>query len=314
MTEEMTEPYHEIDMARLVRMTGVSQMTELSNDFVITPICGRNMFDLLRYPVRLNAYAAIYCTKGHFDIDVNITTYRICEDTMLLYMPGSTLHFKETEFDNLQRSEAVLVACTREFMKGGRINFNGLFERSVRLLSNPCITLDESGKKILSDYYSLVSDLYRAGLEGTGDAICSIGTSLFCLLGNIWNGELSKNGDVVRPKSRAQAVYEEFLSIVSENFMSGKGLGFYAEKMCITPKYLTTVVKAVSGKTAMEWIDTFTVLEAKNLLKYSDLSVKEIGYSLHFSSIPSFHKFFKRQTGMTPNEYRSGRSGEDICR
>ena len=72
--------------------------------------------------------------------------------------------------------------------------------------------------------------------------------------------------------------------------------------MNMTPKYLTTLVKNASGRTATQWIDAFLVLEAKNLLKYSDLTVKEIGYRLNFQSIPSFHKFFKNQTGLTPNE------------
>ena len=106
-------------------------------------------------------------------------------------------------------------------------------------------------------------------------------------------------------RSRTQVKYEEFLTLVSENFMTEKSVAFYAEKMYMTPKYLTTLVKNVSGKTATDWIDTFLVLEAKNLLRYSSLTIKEIGYSLHFQSIPSFHKFFKNQTGMTPNEYRS---------
>lgn len=300
----MTDPYYEIDIAQLAQMTGLAEVTDLSNDFVITEICGKDAFSLLQYPVRLNAYAAIYCTEGHFDIDINVTTYRVCEDTMLIYLPGSTMQIKETEIDNLQHSKAVLVAGTRDFLNGGQINFSGLFERSVKLISNPCIKMDEAGKRILTDYYHLVSDLYKTGLEGTGDAICSIGTSLMCLLGNLWKGELSRQHIAMSAKSRTQLTYEEFLALVSENFMTEKGIAFYAAKMCMTPKYLTTVVKKASGRTATEWIDAFLVLEAKNLLKYSDLSVKEIGYRLHFRSIPSFHKFFKARTGQTPNEYR----------
>ena len=87
--------------------------------------------------------------------------------------------------------------------------------------------------------------------------------------------------------------------------MTERSVAFYAERMCMTPKYLSTLVKDASGKTATEWIDAFLLLEAENLLIYSELTVKEIGYRLHFQSIPSFHKFFKKQTGMTPNEYRN---------
>ncbi|MDE7149022.1 MAG: helix-turn-helix domain-containing protein [Bacteroidales bacterium] len=325
----MTEPYHEIDIARLAKITGVSEVTRMSDEFIITKICGKDAFSLLKYPVRFKAYAAVYCTRGSFDIDINTTTFRVRQDTMLFYVPGSTMQIKESEIDKLMDSEAILVIATKDFLKSGQINFdffikpntdyahsnldgtekgtlkkNGLFSQSIRLLNNPCITIDEEGKRILSDYYTLVNDLYKTGLLGVKEAICSIGTSLICLLGNIWTGELSKYQTSRPAPSRTQVKYEEFLALVSENFMTEKSVAFYAEKMYMTPKYLTTLVKNVSGKTATDWIDTFLVLEAKNLLKYSDLTAKEIGYRLNFRSIPSFHKFFKSQTGLTPNEYR----------
>lgn len=303
----MAEPYYEIDIAQLAEMTGVSQVTGMSDEFIMTTICGKDAFSLLQYPVRLNAYAAIYCTKGHFDIDINVTTCRVHQDTMLFYVPGSTMHIKESEMDRLMDSEAVLLVATRDFLKGGQINLNGLYEQSVRLMNSPCITIDDEGKRILTDYYTLASDLYKTDLMGAKEAICSIGTSLMCLIGNIWNGELSRLQVAKSAKSRAQVRYEEFISLVSANFMTEKSVAFYAEKMYMTPKYLTTLVKNESGMTATDWIDSFLVLEAKNLLKYSDLTVKEIGYRLHFQSIPSFHKFFKSKTGMTPNEYRAGK-------
>ncbi|MGN1211305.1 MAG: helix-turn-helix domain-containing protein [Candidatus Cryptobacteroides sp.] len=270
----MTEPYYEIDIAQLAQMTGAADVTEMSSEFIITRISAQKAFSLFQYPVRLNAYAAIYCTQGYFDIDIDVSTFRVYKDTMLFYVPGSTMQIKESGKDDLLSGEAVLVASTREFLKGGYINFHGLFEKSLRLMSSPCITIDDEGKKIMADYYTLVSDLYKSSLEGTESAICSIGTSLMCLLGNLWKDELAKQLVSRSGQTRTQAKYEEFLALVSENFMTEKGVAFYAEKMCMTPKYLTTLVKNASGKTATQWIDAFLVLEAKNLLKYSDLTVK----------------------------------------
>ncbi|MBQ0124195.1 MAG: AraC family transcriptional regulator, partial [Bacteroidales bacterium] len=79
----------------------------------------------------------------------------------------------------------------------------------------------------------------------------------------------------------------------------------YADKLLLTPKYLSKFIKEVSGRTAPEWIDSFIILDAKNLLKYSDMSIKEIAYDMHFSSVPAFYKFFQKKTGMTPAAYRS---------
>lgn len=164
---------------------------------------------------------------------------------------------------------------------------------------------------ILKDYYTLVSDMCRSGLTEKADAIRFIGSSLLCLLGNLWTKELSRPG--LQNKgvpARTNMIFDQFLKLVAENFMTHKTIGFYAEKLYLTPKYLSSLVKTVSGRTASEWIDAFIILEAKNLLKYSNLTIKEIGYKLHFASIPSFFKFFKSHTGMTPTDYRCGTEGD----
>ena len=85
-----------------------------------------------------------------------------------------------------------------------------------------------------------------------------------------------------------------------------RGMQFYADKLCLTPKYLSKIVKEASGRSGPEWIDDFVILEAKNLLRYSDESIKEIAYKLNFPSASVFNKFFKAKTGLGPSDYRRG--------
>ena len=66
-----------------------------------------------------------------------------------------------------------------------------------------------------------------------------------------------------------------------------------------------SIAKTASGRSAPEWIDSYVILEAKNLLKYSDITIKEIVYRLNFPNQSVFYKFFKARTGMTPSEYRN---------
>ena len=82
-------------------------------------------------------------------------------------------------------------------------------------------------------------------------------------------------------------------------------MAFYADKLCLTPKYLSKLIKQASGRSAPDWIDEFVILEAKNLLKYTDLAIKEIVYKLHFPNQSVFFKFFKAHTGLTPSDYRN---------
>ena len=86
--------------------------------------------------------------------------------------------------------------------------------------------------------------------------------------------------------------------------MQERGLSFYAGKLFLTPKYLSKLIKNVSGRSAHEWIDSFVILEAKNRLKYSDRPIKQIVSELNFPNQTTFYRFFKIQTGMTPTEYR----------
>ena len=103
---------------------------------------------------------------------------------------------------------------------------------------------------------------------------------------------------------RSKLVLEQFLTLVSEHHDKERGMAFYAEKLCLTPKYLSKIVRAASGKSGPEWIDSFVILEAKNMLKYSDMPIKEIVYKLNFPNSSVFYKFFKTHTGQTPSEYR----------
>jgi AraC-like DNA-binding protein len=84
-----------------------------------------------------------------------------------------------------------------------------------------------------------------------------------------------------------------------------RNVGFYADRLSLTPKYLSRIIKEASGRSAPEWIDDYVILEAKNLLKYSGLAIKEIVYKLNFPSQSVFYKFFKARTGMTPTEYKN---------
>ena len=86
---------------------------------------------------------------------------------------------------------------------------------------------------------------------------------------------------------------------------SERNMAFYADKLCLTPKYLSKLVKSVSGRSAPDWIDAFVILEAKNMLKYSDLSIKEIVCKLNFPNQSVFYKFFKSHAGKTPSQYRN---------
>jgi AraC-like DNA-binding protein len=106
--------------------------------------------------------------------------------------------------------------------------------------------------------------------------------------------------------SPQQILANRFMELVKENFKHERQMSFYAEKFCLTPKYLSLKIRDITGKSAADWIDEYVMFEAKALLKSTDMTVLQISDELNFTSQSFFGKYFKRCTGMSPKEYREG--------
>ncbi|MCE2615814.1 helix-turn-helix domain-containing protein [Phocaeicola oris] len=104
--------------------------------------------------------------------------------------------------------------------------------------------------------------------------------------------------------SHNQETFNKFIQLVNQNCKNKRSLAFYADKMCITQRYLGTIVKLVSNETAKDWIDKAVIMSAKVMLKHSDLQISQITDKLNFSTASFFCKYFKHHTGMTPQKYR----------
>ena len=103
---------------------------------------------------------------------------------------------------------------------------------------------------------------------------------------------------------RPNVIFSEFQHLLLLHFRTERTVRFYAEKLFITPKYLSAVVKEISGMKPKEWINNIILQEIKNKLLYSSASVKEIACSLNFSNSSFFGKYFKIHTGVSPAKYR----------
>jgi AraC-like DNA-binding protein len=108
-----------------------------------------------------------------------------------------------------------------------------------------------------------------------------------------------------RHNSRREELLSQFIDLIEANFKTERAVNFYAEKLFVTPKHLSAVLKEISGKTAGEWIDHRVILEAKLLLRTTGMNIQEISVALNFSNQSFFGKYFKHLTGLSPREYRN---------
>ena len=97
---------------------------------------------------------------------------------------------------------------------------------------------------------------------------------------------------------------QHFLDLVAAHGATERKVAFYVEQLRLTPNHLSSVIRQQSGQTVMQWLNERTILQAKVLLKHSDLSSSDIAFRLGFTEATLFSRFFRRETDMTPKEYR----------
>lgn len=114
----------------------------------------------------------------------------------------------------------------------------------------------------------------------------------------------------MKSMSREKEHFNSFMKLLSENYLKQREVKFYAEQMNLTPRYLTTIIRKVSGYTVSDWIYKFLIKDAKYLLKNSYMTVQQIAYELNFPNQSFFGKFFKKHTGMSPGAYRDYKEEE----
>lgn len=130
-------------------------------------------------------------------------------------------------------------------------------------------------------------------------------SSLVAAMMHHYDGIYRQHIDLLKAsQSREQSIFDRFIQLVNQHCAERHQIGYYANRMCLTERYLSTIIRQTSGTTAKEWIDRAIITRIKVELKHSDKSVAQISDETNFPNPSFFSKFFKRLTGQTPLEYK----------
>ena len=301
------ERYHEVNIRELKHWSQGSIVNDnLSDDHFIAEMHYESKMDIIEYPCRFHGYMAFFCIKGEFEVEINLKKFTIRKDSMFIYTPGNIVRVTNIDPREKESVHFVVVAISEDLMSSTRFDFSKLYNESLRLLESPCVVINENERGLYRKYFDLIQEVSKMRMPNMRESVTALISSIFYLMGAMWTDRLTaakKNGGD-EMSTRSKIVLEDFLLLVRDYHTKERSLSFYADKLYLTPKYLSKLIKSVSGKSAHEWIDSFVILEAKNLLKYSDMSIKSIVYELNFPNQTTFYRFFKTKTGMTPSEYR----------
>ena len=253
----------------------------------------------LMYPCRINALVILICINGNVTLSSQMSDYNIGAGQFFI---SSASVF---QFRSLANSECYMLALSSDFLANMNVDIRLVMRMIAQLRANAYIT-DMSNDKLFEIcglYNSLLNDYTGELSEYKETALRHIFCSTIYRIADpiLARGGISPSMGV---KERSSEYFERLMSLLAEHYREQRNVEFYADKMNISSKHLSRVIRNFTGKSVHQWIDEFVALEIKNLLKYSNLSIQQISYSLNFPNPSFMGQYFKRITGQTPGEYK----------
>ena len=258
--------------------------------------------EIFRFPSRLNALIIGVGTEGETSLTSNLQEFRLKKDSLFIFSPK---HILQVQSNN--RFKAHLIVIAPDFLKRINIDTKRMMPLFLQFGSLPCMELTHAESQSLRSFISMVEqELKGSETDFSSEIIGGLIAATIYKVGDILTHYLTEHPEVDSPMhNRAEEYFKQFTELLGEHYKHERSVGFYARQLCITPKYLTTLIKRISGKSVSEWIDSYVILEAKTLLKYSNMSVQEIAYYLNFPNQSFFGSYFKRNAGMSPSQYKA---------
>ncbi|MBQ9576057.1 MAG: AraC family transcriptional regulator [Muribaculaceae bacterium] len=247
---------------------------------------------------KVNFIAYVMVTAGKLTLDLNGITHQLDKNTSLFVD-------RKMVIDNVKHTEEFrCIICAMSTDMGFAFFNKSLLQSIIHIMSNPVIKLEQNEVDLMMKYYELL--LFKMdhqemnfGRETVRDIIRCFAYDLLSNINKHLDGD--NDGEMLRQGDR---IYRRFMLLLAENTNVNRSVKSYADELYVSPKYLTSVCRRHSDYTASELIATSVVSRIKQLLLYSDLSIKEVAAEMGFDNLSFFGKYVKKHLGLSPNNYR----------
>ena len=264
--------------------------------------CSKGMLDkfpdILSVSFLVEHVGIIVCHRGQFTVMTAEEAYTVESGKTLFVNRGTSFHVADSSPDILYSLLFYRVDAIKEIIGNTVMGMKFLEVINPR----PCQIVDSLEAPGLNHYIAMFSELP----DNINDVFIEkerllLMLSLTYRLCYIIGRTMSSNNTI---SGRHTTIYIELMKLVGKHYDSERGVAFYADKLCLSPKYLSSIVKSVSGLTVQQHVFKAIVRRSIFLMNNTDKSVKEISDSLHFPNPAAFGTFFKKQTGMSPRHFR----------
>ena len=251
------------------------------------------------YPIRLNSITIIaFCMEGHIKFNLGLKKMMLSKNQIYVLLPEQIIQTTEVSSD----IKVSFMVVRRHFFNSQN-HFIETINLHHNLVEQPYLVLSE---KEMEEYILIFNMMKKKIADKNHTYRMQIIQNYFQItFYNLYHLIVSKNNVPEKIVSTNNgAIYDRFIKNVENNYRKEHSVKFYADLICLTPKYLSSVIYETSGKHASEWIHDYILLEAKALIKSTNMNFKDICDTLNFHTPSHFGRFFKRYTGYTPNEYK----------
>ena len=247
-----------------------------------------------QYPFKTDMVTAQICLSGKTEGFINLKPYCSTASSLTIMMPDQILQHKQMSED----FTGLFIIMSKKFISN--LNIQSAPPLFISVNDNPVIQLTDAELKSTITYYNMLKEaIQRTDNRYRMETVKHLTLAFFYGTSYAIHNVSEENN-----KSKHKILANNFLDLVKKHYKQERNIGFYADKLCITPKYLSSLIKKNTDRSANDWIDRYVILEAKALLKSTNMTIQQISDELNFPSQSFFGKYFKRFTNISPREYK----------
>lgn len=245
-------------------------------------------------PFMLDEMRVLICKRGHAQPIVNLLPLDVEAGDLVFLGQHSMVENKEFSDEMLGEGLSMTNEIFRMAM-GETIPSS--FDGHLRSFK---ISLEPDEKAFIGQIIDMMYDTIRQS-DYSSRVFLSLAATFWWYVDALYKRrEQAENHE----QSREQQLFAHFIALVNEHARTEHNLSFYADRLFLSQRYMGTIIKQVSGRSAKEWIDEALATAIKVELRHTAKPLKEIAYEMSFPNMSFFSKFFKRMTGLTPMDYR----------
>ena len=241
-------------------------------------------------------FILVICLKGEAIFKVNYKEFRVCANDIFVLFPRQI--FSVTGQSDDLFLETMFVSA--DYI--GELPMPRDFDLLKVMALQPVQKVAGDALANMLELHSMVAKYHRREENPFREPQAK--ALLFALFMEIGAVYQSAPTDAGRTPTRQEQLTDDFLQLLLKHYVRERSVAFYADKLCLTPKYLSMTVKKVTGHSILDWINEVVIIEVKKQLKGTDKTVLQISEEMNFPNPSFFGQYFKQYTGMTPLQYK----------